>query len=87
MPKALKVRPDNLWYIMQYGKELNMNLSDIKDDFEIATEDGFEFYVITDGSLEHNNVTFTTSYASTFFDYWKFTRKEEPYQFVEIERV
>lgn len=87
MLKALKVRQDNLWYIMQYGKDLNMNLADIKDDFEVATEDGFDIYVLTDGSLEHNNVTFTTTYASTFFDYWKFTQKEEPYQFVEIEKI
>lgn len=87
MPKALKVRPDNLWYIIAYGKDMNMNLTDIRDTFKLATEDGFEFYVITDGSLEDNNVTFTTSYASTFFDYWKFTKEEQNYEFVEIERV
>jgi hypothetical protein len=89
MPKAIKVRPDNIWYIIAYGKELHMNLEHIRDQFEIATQVGaeFEFYVVTDGTLEANNVTFTEVYASTFGDYWKFTKPEQPYEFVEIEKV
>ena len=87
MPKAIKVRMDNLWYIIQYGKDMNFNLTDIRDNAKVAFEDGFEFYVVTDGSLEENNVTFTNVYAGDFDVFWNWIGTPENYQFVECERI
>lgn len=88
MPKAIKVRPDNLWYIVNYGNKMNMDLTDIKDYyFGLEEQERFEFYVMTDGSLEMNNVTFTTMYASDMRRSWKFLKPEQDYEFVEIERI
>ena len=87
MPKALKVRDDNIFVIVNYAKERGFDLSYIRDAYEDATEDGFEFYVMTDGTPEENNVTFTEFYGSDLGVLWKFKNKEQPYSFEEVERI
>ncbi len=87
MPKALKVTEDNIEFIIEYGTLLQFNLRDVKDNREYYAEDGWNLYLITDGTVEHNNITFTEFPEVDFFRLWKFKTAEMPTQFVEIERV
>jgi len=89
MPRALKVTEENTQYIIDYGMERQFNLQYItySMDEEIALDSGEELYVITDGTVELDNVTFMTLISSDFFRNWKFKSAENPSEFVEIERV
>lgn len=86
MPKALKVRMDNHWYIKMVARDMNLDLTKVLNDITIA-EGNFDMYVVIDTDLIRNNDPIESWYASTFFDYWKFTREEQNYEFVEVEPV
>lgn len=87
MVKAIKVQEENIDMLVEYAKTLNMNLSaDLRDNYEYYAEEGEELYLITDGTLEHNNVTFTDKCGSDFFRIWTFVGDELPYGFRKIVR-
>lgn len=87
MPKALKVTEKNIENIIAFGQTLDFNLGDIKYDLEDAADYGHDLYVVTDGTPENNNVTFTTIRSDDFSRLWKFTSPEMTTDFVKIERV
>jgi hypothetical protein len=87
MPKAIRVREDNITMIVEYAKKLYFNLDYLKDNMEYAAEFGENLYLITDGTSEDDNITFTTFQETDFRRLWKFTQHENPNQFVKIERV
>jgi hypothetical protein len=88
MPMAIKVQEVNLEYIINYAKERGFNLDYLGDNVANNAEYfGFDTYLITDGSTETNNVTFTEMTEPGFRQLWKFTQHESPYRFVKIERV
>jgi hypothetical protein len=84
MPKAIFVTPQNTKYIIDYAAALDMNLSDLPDNLWSNSQDGFSTYVITDGTKELNNVTFTTMTHTSFEQYWKFADTFCADYFVEI---
>lgn len=87
MPQAIKVLPENIDFIMEYGREREFDLSSTRDNAEYNAEDGYETYLITDGTPEDRNVTFTAMTETGFRDSWKFVEPENPNMFVKIERV
>ena len=87
MPKAIKVQDFNVAYIIQYGANLEFDLSYIGDNMDYNAADGFETYLITDGSNEDRNVTFTAFAGPDFHAIWKFAEPEDKYHFTPIERV
>lgn len=87
MPKAIQVREDNIDYIYDYGAKLGFDLRHLRDNMEVNAIDGFDTYIMTDGSAELNNVTFTEFIDEDFFHSWKFTESQNPNHFVQITRV
>jgi len=86
MPKAIFVTRQNIKYIIDYAAALDMNLSHLPDNFEYYREDGISIYVITDGTKELNNVTFTVMGQDDFERIWKFADTFCADYFVEITR-
>lgn len=86
MPRALKVTEENLDKIVADAKMLKFNLDYLKDTLDYYRECG-NIYLITDGTPEDNNITFTTFTEPDFRHLWKFKSAEMPTEFVEIERV
>ncbi len=87
MPYAIEVREDNIEFIVEYGREREFDLSYVRDNMEYNAEDGFGSYMLTDGTPEKRNVTFTMTTDAGFRQSWKFVEHENPNQFVKIERV
>lgn len=87
MPKALKVTEATVDYIVDYAKVLGFDLTYLRDELEYHAEDGFELYCITDGNIEHRNVTFSTFIHPDFFRNWKFAETENHSLFTKIELV
>jgi len=87
MPRAIRVDEDNLDFILLYGLILDFDLSHVTDDYILAAESGTETYLITDGTQQLKNVTFTTMQKEDFFNTWKFLDTEKRKMFVNIVRV
>jgi hypothetical protein len=87
MPKAIRLREDNLDFILEYGREREMDLRSTVDNFYYNAADGFETMLVTDGTPENRNVTFTDMTEEGFHQSWKFAEQENPNMFVKIERV
>ena len=87
MPKAIPVIEDNITFIVEYAKALGFNLDYIRDTMEYNAEDGYVTYLITDGTSENNNVTFTEMIEPDFNHNWDFTEQPSLTEFVNIERV
>lgn len=87
MPKAIRVRDDNIPMIVEYAKELGFDLRHLKDNLEYSDSYDEDLYLITDGTQENNNITFTEFSGTYFRSIWKFTQHENPNKFVPIERV
>lgn len=87
MPKAILVTKQNIDFIMEYADNLGFNLDYLPDNVEYNAEDGYATYLITDGTSEKNNVTFTEMTETGFYDSWKFADTFCADHFVEIERV
>jgi thiaminase len=87
MPKAIPVLDENIEFIQDYAKERGFNLDYIQDTKEYYAEYGYVTYLITDGSNETRNLTFTEMTGADFERIWKFTSNEDPRQFVEIAPV
>lgn len=87
MPKAIHVTEDNIDYILAYAKALEFDLSHIKDNMLYNREDGWETYLITDGTAKDRNVTFTEFVDADFNRLWKFKQMEDPNHFIPIERI
>lgn len=86
--KAIKVREDNIDYIVEYAREREMNLDYIKDNMEYNALDGVDTYVVTDEDPENPlHCTFTDMTDYTFRTHWKFKEHENPNIFVPIERA
>ena len=88
MPKAILVTKQNIDFIMAYADNLGFNLDYLPDNVEYNAEEfGWTTYLITDGTPEKNNVTFTAMADADFNYNWKFADTSCEDQFVEIERV
>lgn len=88
MPYAIQVREDNFDFIKEYGREREFDLSDVYDNMIYNQADGFgKTYLITDGTPENRNVTFTDMTEEGFRQSWKFVDQENPNMFIKIERV
>jgi hypothetical protein len=83
MPFAVKATKDNVDYIVGYGDALRFSLSYVKDVVEEYAGYGADCYVVTDGTPEKDNVTFTIFSDVDFFLMWKFV-DEKPDKFSEI---
>lgn len=86
MPKAIRVCEENLEFIIEYAKDRRLNLDYLKDTLEYNAENGFDTMLVTDGTPEQNNVTFTEMIEDDFNNSWKFAQAENPNHFVEIVR-
>lgn len=86
MPSATKVTKENLEYIVYYATMCKLNLDYLKDTMEFNAEDGVNTYLITDGTIEEHNVTFTEVTEPDFRANWKFTDFETS-TFEKIERI
>jgi hypothetical protein len=85
MPKAIRVRADNVDAIIAYAGLRRLNLDYLKDTMKYNAElYGEDTFVITDGSQERNNVTFTEMTETDFSTHWKFIKAENPNLFVPI---
>jgi len=64
-----------------------MNLDHLSDEVEYYAENGDVLYLIKDGKIQDNNITFTTMIADDFFRNWNFIGPMNTTEFAEIERV
>lgn len=93
MPRAIQVMPDNLDAINEFANARGFNLDYLPDELEdlklnrdIAKKADV-LMLITDGSIENNNVTFTTMCGEDFDQTWQYINTQSPTEFHEIERV
>ena len=94
MPKAIPVLESNLDYIIKYADNLGFNLDYLPDNLEYTTTtyrtaagEPEVLYMITDGTSENHNVTFTDMSGSAFDEYWTFDELESPTEFRTIKRI
>lgn len=87
MPKAIHVREDNLQQILDDAPILFFKLDALSDALYDSTDNGDNLYLITDGTFEERNITYTTLSEEELRRLWKFVDHENPNQFVKIERV
>jgi hypothetical protein len=87
MPRAMRITDANVEKVMVDANKIGFNLQHLSDEIWYNTQDGFDTYLITDGSVEDNNVVFTTHTENDFCGTWKFNDAEMKDQFVEIRRI
>ena len=93
MPKAIPVLKSNLDYIIKYADNLGFNLDYLPDNLEALTTyrdvagNQEVLYLITDGTSENHNVTFTDVTGSGFEADWTFDEPESPTEFRTIKRI
>jgi len=87
MPKAILVTKQNINFIIEYADNLGFNLDYLPYNVEDNADLGFGTYMITDGTPEKNNVTFTEMNNVDFNYTWKFADTFCADRFVEITRV
>lgn len=87
MPKALKITEETVDYAVTYARELGFDLTYLPYSMEDAADYGYDLYLITDGTSEKRNITFTTFGSDDFFRNWKFTTAENHSDFAEIEKA
>lgn len=87
MPKAIKVTEKNIPDILVYAHKREFNLDNLSYSLEDTASYGQDLYLITDGTMENHNVTFTEMWSADFFRNWKFTNEQFEFDFAEIEKA
>jgi len=89
MPKAVKLTEENIPHLIDYASKLQFNLDYLQDEMSYNTEEfGCDTYLITDGTPEENNVTFTAKPGIDFLHIWKFENPQEwTHGFTRIVRI
>jgi hypothetical protein len=86
MPKAVKVTEGNIDYIQEYAEEFGVELESLYHDLQYNADDGYETYLVHEGTPEQHNVTFTELIDIDFYSRWKFCNDEPgPTEFTDCE--
>ena len=85
--RAIEIRTDTIDYIEAYAKERGFNLNYLRDsiDYPFSPVEDYA-YVVTDGSVETRNLTFTEFTRSWFERTYKFKTTGPITEFTEIEK-
>lgn len=88
MPKAVRIEEENVESLIEWGKSVEMNLSYLRDYVNPEFPRLGPNYLVTDGSLETNNVTCTIFCGADLLRIWKFVDgSSSPYRFSEIKSI
>lgn len=87
MPRAIRVTNTNVRTLIQTAEKQGFNLGHLLDNLKYAQEFGQQLYLITDGSTEKNNVTFTDMWGTDFQRNWQFKTAPSLAKYTEIIRL
>ena len=94
MPKAIQVTRNNINNIIYFADMLEFDLSHLHDSLKdlIAYRDCAAkpevLYLIMDGHVDTNNVTFTEMIGADFYKIWKFANQYgSPTEFTTINKI
>lgn len=87
MPLAVKLTKENVDFIIHLAEDEGFDLTYLPSNMQLVAEDyGQALYLVKDGTVWKNNITYTDMWEADFNNLWKFADEENPEGFAQIIR-